>query len=165
MKTGRAAARVAALLAAGALLAACHHAVRPAAAESRSRVDSIVGIVRVVGVDQLPQVTLALDDASPAVSLDGPASLRRVAGLRIAVVGERTGARLVVRRFTVLAANGVPAIDGIITADGESVALVTQDGTRHRLVHPPQPLRANIGHRAWVSGPLDREPVAFGIIE
>ena len=127
--------------------------------------DSIEGIVRIVGVDELPVVTLALDDASPSVTLDGPASLRRVAGLRVAVVGHRSGARLTVRRFVVLAANGVSATDGIIAADGETVALVTPDGVRHRLVNPPPLLRANVGRRAWVSGPLDREPVAYGIIE
>lgn len=121
--------------------------------------------MRVVGVEAFPQVVLALDDASPTVALDGPPSLRRVAGLRIAVIGERSGARLAVRRFIVLAANGVSATDGIIAADGESIVLVTPDGTRHRLVNPPPLLRANVGHRAWVSGPLDREAVAYGIIE
>jgi hypothetical protein len=116
-------------------------------------------------VDALPQVVLVLDDASPAVTLDGPASLRRVAGLRIAVLGDRAGARFAVRRFVVLSANGVAATDGLLAADGETLVLVTPDGARHRLVNPPSLLRAGVGHRAWVSGPLDREPVAFGIIE
>lgn len=130
-----------------------------------ARVDSLEGIVRVVGVDALPQVVLVLDDASPTITLEGPASLRRVAGLRIAVAGERAGARFAVRRFIVLSANGVAATDGMLAADGETLVLVTPDGARHRLVNPPPLLRASTGHRAWVSGPLDREPVAFGIIE
>jgi hypothetical protein len=127
--------------------------------------DSLKGIVRVVGIDALPVVTLVPDDASRSVTLDGPPSLRRVAGLRIAVVGERSGARLAVRRFTVLAANGVPATDGVLAADGDALVLVTSDGTRHRLVNPPPLLRSSVGHRAWVSGALDRAPVAYGIIE
>jgi hypothetical protein len=157
------------------MAAACQRAVHGAGAESRATVpgsarapaptDSLEGIVRVVGVEAFPQIVLALDSASPAVSLDGPASLRRVAGLRVAVVGERSGARLAVRRFIVLAANGVPATDGMLVADGDALLLVTSDGTRHRLVNPPPLLRSSIGHRAWVSGALDRELVAYGIIE
>ena len=174
MKPGRAA-RLALALAAGAVAAACHRGSRVAATESPAPVsekarapvgtDSLEGIVRVVGVEAFPQVVLALDSASPAVTLDGPASLRRVAGLRVAVVGERSGARLAVRRFIVLAANGVPATDGVLAADGDTLVLVTSDGTRHRLVNPPPLLRSSVGHRAWVSGALDRELVAYGIIE
>ena len=179
----RSAARLACAAAACALAAACHHASRGTAAQPRraaggpasasaandanavARTDSLDGVVRVVGVDALPQVVLVLDDASPSVTLDGPASLRRVAGLRIAVIGDRSGSRFTVRRFVVLAANGVPATDGMLAADAEGLVLVTADGTRHRLVNPPPLLRASVGHRAWVSGPLDREPVAFGVIE
>jgi hypothetical protein len=32
-------------------------------------------------------------------------------------------------------------------------------------VNPPPLLRSSVGHRAWVSGALDRAPVAYGIIE
>jgi len=186
----RRAARLALALAVGAV-AACHSGSRAAATELPAPVagearapagtdarapfgtdarapvgtDSLEGIVRVVGIDALPVVTLVPDDASRSVTLDGPPSLRRVAGLRIAVVGERSGARLAVRRFTVLAANGVPATDGVLAADGDALVLVTSDGTRHRLVNPPPLLRSSVGHRAWVSGALDRAPVAYGIIE
>jgi hypothetical protein len=174
VKPGRAA-RLALALAAGAVAAACHRGSRVAATESPAPVsekarapvgtDSLEGIVRVVGVDALPVVTLVPDDAGRSVTLDGPPSLRRVAGLRIAAVGERSGARLAVRRFTVLAANGVPATDGMLAADGDALVIVTSEGTRHRLVNPPPLLRSSVGHRAWVSGALDRELVAYGIID
>jgi hypothetical protein len=158
----------AAALAVGAPLSACQR-VPSTAGGTRTpaapRVDSVAGSVRVVGVDALPQVVLAPDDKSAAITLDGAPSLRRVAGLRVAVVGERTGTHLTVRRFTVLAANGVPATDGILAADRTSIVLITADGTRHPLVNPPPALRANLGHRAWVSGPLDHEVIAYGIIE
>jgi hypothetical protein len=127
--------------------------------------DSIEGVVRLVGVDALPQLTLALDNGSPALTLIGVESLRRVVGLRVAVAGILRGTRLTVSRFHVLAANGVPAIDGTLAMDGGALTLVTADGKRRPLVSPSPALRAEVGHRVWVSGPLDRPAVAYGIIE
>jgi hypothetical protein len=151
----------------GGLFAACHHAAGGTASEARApvAVDSIEGTVQVVGVDAFPEVSLALDDGRPALTLVGPASLRRLAGLRVRVIGDRSGTRLTVRRFTVLAANNVAATDGMLASDGDAVILVTPDGARHRLVSPPPLFRSNIGHRVWVSGPLDQAPVAYGLIE
>jgi hypothetical protein len=163
--------RVAALalaLAAGAAAIACRPArsARPVVAPSPAAAsDSIEGTIRVVGVEAHPIVTLAFDGARPSLTLDGPPSLRRVDGLRVAVIGTRRGSTLVVTRFVVVAANGVPATDGVLSAEGGATVLTTADGVRHRLVNPPPLLRDNPGHRAWVSGPLDREPVAFGIVE
>jgi hypothetical protein len=158
VRTSRAAA-LALALAAGAAAIACRPA-RPAVAPRPAAAnDSLEGTIRVVGVEVIPVVTLAFEGVTPSLTLDGPASLRRVDGLRVAVTGHRNGATLVVTRFVVVAANGVPA------SEGASTVLVTADGVRHRLVNPPPLLRENPGHRAWVSGPLDREPVAYGIIE
>ncbi len=164
MRTSRAAA-LALALAAGAAAIACRPA-RPAVAPRPAAAnDSLEGTIRVVGVEVIPVVTLAFEGVTPSLTLDGPASLRRVDGLRVAVTGHRNGATLVVTRFVVVAANGVPATDGVLASEGASTVLVTADGVRHRLVNPPPLLRENPGHRAWVSGPLDREPVAYGIIE
>jgi hypothetical protein len=121
--------------------------------------------VRLVGVDADPQVTLAFDDGRASVALVGASTLRRVDGLRVVVIGSRRGTQLVVGRFTVVAANGLPATDGVLTADGDALTLVTSDGMRHQLVNPSPALRAAAGHRVWVSGPLDRAAVAYGIIE
>jgi hypothetical protein len=123
------------------------------------------GIVRLVGVDAFPQVVLARDDSSPAVTLDGPMSLRRVAGLMVAVVGARVGTRFTVTRFVVTGANGAKAVDGILAMEADSLTLVLGDGKRIRVLGGPPALRAAIGHRVWISGPLDRAPVAYGIIE
>ncbi len=146
---------------------ACHRSggVPNEAAGRGAAADSIEGIVRVVGVDALPQVTLTRDEGSPAVTLLGVESLRRVAGLRVAVAGILRGTRLTVSRFHVIAANGVPATDGVLAADGDALTLVTADGKRHPLLKPSPALRAAVGHRVWISGPLDREPVAYGVIE
>lgn len=157
--------RLAVALAAGVALAGCRRANAGTMGIEKAQTDSLVGIVHVIGVEARPEVTLTLDDAKSSVILDGPASLRHLSELRVAVVGERAGARLVVRRFTVLSANGVPATDGVIAAERESLFLVTSDGTRHRLVGPPPLLRNSVGRRVWISGPLEREPVAYGIIE
>jgi hypothetical protein len=85
--------------------------------------------------------------------------------LRIAAVGTLAANRLAVARFTVLAANGVPATDGTLALSGDALVLVASNGKRYKLVNPSPVLRANVGHRVWVSGPLDRQPVAYGIID
>ncbi len=136
----------------GAALGGCHH-------------QTLNGIVRVGGVEPFPEVRLIPAGGGKGVPLSGPPALARVAGLEIAAVGRQEGATFRVERFTVVAANGVPAADGRLLDKGGSLYLVTADGTRHALVGPPPGLRAHAGHRVWVSGPLEREPVAYGIIE
>ena len=126
--------------------------------------DSVEGIVRMVGVEAAPEVVLAMDDGSPALHLVGPGALRRVAGLRVAVIGLRDKRAFDVWRFSVVAANGVAASDGLLVARGDSLVLVTERGTL--AVRAPSPgLRAALQHRVWISGSLDAPTVAYGIIE
>ena len=157
---------VAFLAALGPAGGACHQTrgAPPGRAEAAAA-DSIVGAVHVVGVEALPKVTLAPDAGGKALTLVGPPALKRVDGLRVAAVGRLAGTEFSVERFTVVAANGVPATDGRLVADGAVLYLVTADGERHPLVRPSPNLWAHAGGRVWVSGPLDREPVAYGIIE
>lgn len=145
---------------------ACHQTrgAPPGGAEATAA-DSTLGTVRVVGVEALPRVTLVPDGGGAALTLVGPPALKRVDGLKVAVSGRLAGSELSVERFTVVAANGVPATDGRLVADGAVLYLVTADGQRYPLVRPSPSLWAHAGGRAWVSGPLDREPVAYGIIE
>jgi len=147
--------------------AACHQSGRVPneAARRGDAADSVQGIVRLTGVNALPQVTLARDDGTPAITLIGVESLRRVAGLRVAVAGILRGTQLNVSRFHVLSANGVPAVDGTLTLSGGVLTFETEDGIRHALISPSPALRAAVGHRVWISGPLDRAAVAYGIIE
>jgi hypothetical protein len=144
----------------------CHHAADRTRAEIKATAgaDSLQGTVTIVGVDAFPKAMLTLDDGGPALTLIGADALRSVAGLRIAVVGVRLGAQFTVEKFAVVAANGVPAIDGTLVEDGGALFVVTPDGVRHRLVNPSAALRGVVGHRVWVSGPLDHPPVAYGII-
>lgn len=147
--------------------AACHHASGRAPSETPGSpvADSVQGTVRLVGTSAFPQVTVSKDDGGPSIALVGPTSLRAVVGLRVVAVGFLVGAKLQVSQFTVLAANGIVATDGILTAEGQSLVLITREGTKYRLVDPSPVLRNAVKHRVWVSGPLDRAPVAYGIIE
>ena len=156
--------RVAALCAALAVAGpGCHHAV--GAPPGQPAADSLTGTVQVVGVEAAPMITLVPDGGGRAVTLTGAPTLARVDGLHVAVVGRRAGSALGVERFTVVAANGLPATDGRLVAEGDVLYLVTADGLRHRLVRPSPVLAAHVGSRVWVSGPIDQEPVAYGIIE
>lgn len=147
-------------------LLACHHTNDAAPARaSAEAVDTVVGRLQVAGVGGAPRMILLPGNGKPGVTLAGPESLARVDGLEISVIGRASGSQLAVEQFAVIAANGVPATDGRLIADGGTLYLVTADGARHPLVNPSPNLRANVGHRVWVSGPLDREPVAYGIIQ
>ena len=68
-------------------------------------------------------------------------------------------------RFTVIAAKGQPVVDGTLADDAGALYMVTADGRWHPLGRPPAALHAHVGARVWVAGPLDREPIAFGIVE
>jgi hypothetical protein len=145
---------------------ACHHGSGGSAGGAHAEpVDSVRGKVQVVGVEALPMITVVPENGRPALTLIGPASLRRVEGLTVVVLGRLLGSKLTVKQFTVVAANGVPATDGRLVADGAALYLETADHVRHRLVQPSPRLWAEAGRRVWVSGLLDHEPVAYGIIE
>jgi hypothetical protein len=144
---------------------ACHHG--PAAGSgtpTAEKTDSIEGIVRVVGSTGSSAVTLRTDDAQ-SLTLDGSSLLSRVSGLRVRVRGNRRGHRLEVSGFRVISANGVTAHDGILAMDGSQVVLLTEDRQRLPVARPTAGLRAAIGHRVWISGPLEGETVAYGVIE
>jgi hypothetical protein len=148
------------------MIIACHHGTASSGGRAEAEpMDSLRGKVQVVGVEGLSQITLVPEGGRPAVTLIGPPSLRRVAGLTVMATGRLAGPKLTVKRFTVVAANGVPATDGRLVAEGAVLYLETTDGIRHRLVQPSPRLWAEAGRRVWVSGPLDHEPVAYGIIE
>ena len=139
---------------------------RPAATKvDPVRADTLVGTAQLVGTDAFPQVVLVPATSGITLTLIGPPILRRVDGLQVQVVGQLAGDKFTVQSFTVLSANGQPATDGRLVLDGGVYFLVTQDGVRHPLVAPSPNLRAHVGGRVWVSGPLDREAIAYGIIE
>lgn len=137
----------------------------PTVAATPVRGDTVFGTIQLVGTDAFPQVILIPATSGLTLKLIGPPTLRRVDGLQVQVVGQMAGDKFTVQSFEVVSANGQPAIDGRLVLDGGSFYIVSQDGARHLIVEPSPNLRAHVGGRVWVSGPSDREPVAYGIIE
>jgi hypothetical protein len=126
------------------------------------------GILQVVGTEPLLTIIVVpTNDPHHHLLLDGPlmTQLRHVDGLGVELRGTRHDRFLTVERFTVISANGVPATDGKLIAAGDTLVLITADGVRHPLVRPPPKLRSEVGGRIWISGPIDREPVAYGLID
>ena len=60
-------------------------------------------------------------------------------------------------------ATPAPVIDGIVLRDGTRLALQGSHG-RVNLGNPPTALRAMVGARVWVGGPLDTGPNTYGVI-
>jgi hypothetical protein len=127
--------------------------------------DSLEGVVRIVGVEEMPRTMLVPDDGSRSIELAGVPLLSKVAGLRVAVLGTRSGGRMDVSRFHVVAANGVRAADGVLIANGSAFVLVMPSGARLSVARPSPGLRALVGHRVWISGDLAGETVAYGVID
>ncbi len=150
------------------VLAACARGSVPAdAAPAGAAVpgDSLRGTVRVTG--SYPAVTYVVEDAAGRhTPLEGdPAVLRRLDGLEVAFRGEARGAApFRVTRTEVRAANGIPAVDGVLARDEGRDVLVTRDGTRHVIARLPEALRGRTGSRVWLAGPLDGDIDSFGII-
>jgi len=127
--------------------------------------DTVIGTIQIVGTDPFPRTVILPGYSGIALHLIGPPTLQRLNGLQVQVVGRQAGEQFTVKSFEVVSANGQPATDGRLVMDGGTLYIVTQDGARHPLVSPSPNLRSRVGQRVWVSGPLDREPIAYGYIE
>jgi hypothetical protein len=128
--------------------------------------DSLRGTVDIVGSEPGTWVVLRLDGGSRDVTLAGDRRvLERLAGLEAAVWGalERPGV-FRVDRVEVRAADGIPAVDGVLARQGAGWVLVTHDGRRLPVARLPQALWGMEGARVWLSGPLDRPPDSSGVI-
>jgi len=154
--------------------ASASHGTAPGAAPAQT--DMFIGTVQLTGPDSSASVSLLPTSANGdemyglPIKLAGPPSLRSVRGLLVRVVGtqahdKRWPDRVTVLSFTVIAAKGQPATDGMLADDAGALYIVTPDGRWHTLGHPPAELHAHVGARVWIAGPLDREPIAFGVIE
>ena len=167
------------LFAAGALLLCahwglegCHRGRRNRAAHAETP-DSLVGVVSVTGTSFERQLALrnvdgartgapllaALLSAAPADS----AAMSRRGGIEIVVRGRRDGKQFRVANFAVLRVDGAPVMDGVVLRDGARLALQGARG-RVNLGNPPAALRAMVGARVWVGGPLDTGPNTYGVI-
>jgi hypothetical protein len=127
------------------------------------------GVVQVTGNEPMTTVQL-VTTTQQVLTLDGAAlaELRAASGLEVQITARPVGAPPVqvfsVEQFVVRAADGTAAYDGVLRETPQGVVLERADRTQTRLPELPSALRAQIGARIFWVGPLDRFPVAYGIL-
>ncbi len=135
--------------------------------------DTVRGIVSIVGSEPLTMVQLTTADGRGWQLVgDSLAALRAASGLEVMVRGvvltpdngAPPAARFEANDFAVRSADGVAAVDGVLERVGTGFTLRLQDDRRHLLTAVPVTLRDQIGARIWWAGPLDRAPIAYGIL-
>lgn len=157
--------RIAALLCAAAALACSAHAPATQAETGGVAGDTLRGTVAIAGSEPMTRIVLQTAAGSTSGLCGALEPLRRAAGLEVVVRGSRNAqGQFCVDRFAVRSANGIPAVDGVLTRVGEGFALVTADGGRLPIARLPDALRSSVGARVWLAGPLDRAPDSFGVI-
>jgi hypothetical protein len=128
--------------------------------------DTARGIVAVVGAVPITEVVLRQPAGRP-VTLTGPLAreIGVASGADVWVRGRRVNERTIdVASYEVRSVDGVTAITGTLTADGDRLVLVTEDGRRHAIARPPTPLRAHVGARVWITGDLGAAINAYGVL-
>lgn len=128
----------------------------------RARADTVRGQLVWNGVE--PGRTVVLRAADGNVTLSGMATtgMSKLVGSEVVVRGVRLSPRdVVVSDFFVRAADGVPAYDGTVQADG---ALRLTDGTGVKRVPLPAAMQGLAGARVWVAV-KDGKPYAYGLIQ
>lgn len=153
---------------------ACARGAAPAPADGGSApssapaaaADTLRGTVRIVGSEPLTSVVLEPGGGGAVVTLEGERKvLERLSGIEVAVEGEpEAPGRFRVARVHVRAADGVAAVDGVLARDGGRDVLVLGDGRRVAVARLPEPLRGKAGARVWISGRLDGDVDAWGVI-
>ena len=137
----------------------------PPPSGSTNGVSELRGTVTIVGNAPVTQVQLVAAGGGSR-TLTGPElpSLRRVAGLEVALRGSAAeGGELLVRDFTVVSADGQPALDGVLEHEGSTLYLRTAD-RRVVLGNPPHDFHGLVGARVWLTGAPERGPHTFGVI-
>jgi hypothetical protein len=128
--------------------------------------DTARGIVAVVGAVPITEVVLRQPTGRP-VTLTGSLAkeIGVASGADVWVRGRRVDARTIdVESYAVRSVDGVTAITGTLTADGDRLVLVTDDGRRHTIARPPAPLRQHVGARVWITGDLGTTINAYGVL-
>ncbi len=130
----------------------------------RSRADTIRGIVTLIGTEPARQVVLRSGGNTVALSGMATTGIHRLSGNEIVVRGLKVTPRdIVVSDYIVRAADGVPAVDGILE-DGATLRLTDGSG-RKQLPSVPAALRGMEGTRVWLAFREGRAQAdAYGII-
>jgi hypothetical protein len=135
---------------------------RGAGMTSSATRDTLRGVVAVIGADPTPRITLRVDRQG-AVMLRGAPALATLSGLEVRVAGTRTDNGFDVGEFVVRAADGVPALDGVLTDRAGQLSLV-HDGATTTISGASSAIRALIGKRIWATM-ANGEILTFGVIE
>jgi hypothetical protein len=128
--------------------------------------DTARGIVAVVGAIPITEVVLR-PAGGQQIALTGPLAreIGVASGADVWVRGRRVDARTIdVAAYAVRSVDGVTAITGTLAADGDRLVLVTDDGRRHPIARPPEPLRQLVGARVWVSGDPSTTISTYGVL-
>jgi hypothetical protein len=124
--------------------------------------DTARGVIALVGAE--PNVSVQLrGDAGGPVTLVGAPTLASLSGLELWVAGRRSGGVYEVRDFVVRAADGVPALDGILTERAGGLALALTNGDTTPISGAPEAIRPFIGKRVWVTL-ANGEVQTFGVV-
>jgi hypothetical protein len=137
---------------------------------SRTRGDSMRGVIKLTGTSPAVQAVLEVANNSAPVTLSGMVTrgMQKLEGAEVVVRGVRVGPRdIVVGEYHVRAMHGLPAYDGVLQASDDGYALLMSDGSgRKRISALPAALRDMTGARVWVAMPEGSStPRSFGLIE
>ena len=124
--------------------------------------DTARGLIALVGAEPTVRVTLR-GDPRGTITLAGAPSLSTLSGLELWVAGRQSDGVFEVKEFAVRAADGVPAIDGILTERAGALSLVLPNGRTTAIASAPPAIRSFIGKRVWVTL-VNGEVVTFGVI-
>ncbi len=158
--------------AAAAPAAAPAGASAPSVARGDQRADSVRGVVERIGSDPTTQLVVrGADGTVCALQLSAPPPFE---GLEVTLWGRRApGSATMVpgvscafaaERYAVRAVDGVAAVDGILRVDGTAFTIETANVARRPVRDVPAPLRTQVGARIYWAGPLDRAPMAYGVL-
>lgn len=141
--------------------------VPPSPVPAGERVDSVRGVVSVVGTSFERRVMVAVAGTNRRVEITGRLAslIGHVAGADVSVAGNASGSQLDATSFLVRAVDGQPAIDGTLKTETDGVYILSAGGTRTRITAPPPPLKGRDGARVWVTGDPARGVSSFGFID
>jgi hypothetical protein len=128
--------------------------------------DRARGIAAVVGSIPVTQVIVRPASGRP-VTVTGPLAkeIGGASGADVWVRGRRAAdGSIEATSYSVRSVDGARAITGTLTADGDRLVLVGDDGRRHPLARPPAALRQQVGARVWITGDPAGAIASFGIL-
>ena len=153
-----------ALAATAAIATGCRREPSPPPAADAAA-DSVTGTVAITGTSFEKFVVLRGDGRTISV-VTKPAdtsAIYSVAGAEIVAHGTRSADGFHLSRFRVSRVDGAAVIDGYL-ADSAGVLILRTPGATRQLGNPPAALRALVGSRVWIGGPLTTGPYTYGII-